>query len=101
PPALSLADHEVAHVVLRCAQEVVTNAIKHAKGKNLFIELRSRNDGIEMIAADDGDGAEELREGNGLRGMRERLEGLGGSIEVDTATRRGFRVRVFIPGGSA
>jgi signal transduction histidine kinase len=101
PHALAVADREVAHAVLRCAQELVTNAIKHAKGEHLRLELRSLDAGIELIAADDGDGADELREGNGLRGMRERLDALGGSIDVDTATHEGFRVRVFIPGASA
>lgn len=101
PDSLSIGDPEAAHVVLRCAQELVTNSIKHSGGERLRLELRALPTGVEMIAADDGRGTAELHEGNGLRGMRERVAARGGTMTVDTAERAGFRVRVFVPGGAA
>ena len=97
----SIGDPDTAHVVLRCAQEIVTNSIKHSGGENLWIELRSSPAGIEMIATDDGHRPQELREGNGLTGMRERLAAFGGSMEVQPETRGGVRVRLFVPGATA
>jgi signal transduction histidine kinase len=98
---VSIGDADAAHVVLRCAQEIVTNSIKHSRGDHLWMELRSLPTGVELIAADDGGGARELREGNGLRGMRERLAAFGGSMTVETTERSGFRVRLFVPGAAA
>jgi signal transduction histidine kinase len=95
----TVADPDAAHVVLRCAQEIVTNSIKHSGGEHLWIELRSLPAGVELTAADDGRGAPALREGNGLRGMRERLAALGGTLDVEP--HAGFRVRLFVPGGAA
>jgi signal transduction histidine kinase len=100
PESLAVGDPEAAHVVVRCAQELVTNAIKHSDGEHLRLELRALRTGIEVIAADDGRGAAELHEGNGLRGMRERVAARGGTMTVDTAERAGFRVRLFVPGGA-
>jgi len=101
PVAVSIGDPETAHVVLRCAQEIVTNSIKHSGGGHLRIALRSLATGVEMIASDDGHGACDVREGNGLRGMRERVAALGGSMTVETAERSGFCVRLFVPGAAA
>lgn len=101
PHSLSIADPDAAHVVLRCAQELVTNSIKHSGGERLRLELRALPTGVEMIAADDGRGTADLREGNGLRGMRERIAARGGTMTVDTVERAGFRVRIFVPGAAA
>jgi len=98
PSSLRVDDPDAAHVVLRCAQELVTNSIKHSGGDHLRLELRSLPTGVELIAADDGRGAREVREGNGLRGMRERLAACGGALDVETGEQRGFRVRLFVPG---
>jgi signal transduction histidine kinase len=100
PGAVALGDPDAAHVVLRCAQELVTNSIKHSGGEHLRLALRALAGGVELIATDDGRGASELHEGNGLRGMRERLAALGGSMTIQTAERAGFSVRLFVPGAA-
>jgi signal transduction histidine kinase len=98
---LILADRDVAHAVLRCTQEIVTNAIKHAGAVHLRMAVHALATGIEVTAEDDGAGASELREGNGLLGMRERLEALGGTLGIDSVPRGGFRIRLFVPGAGA
>ncbi len=103
PEELRARDGAAAQALLRCAQEAVTNAMKHAHAANLWIRVREADGGIELRVADDGEGAGagELRDGNGLRGMRERVAELGGSVEVASARRAGFRVRVFVPAAGA
>ena len=54
---------------------------------------------LELRARDDGGGAPELRTGNGLRGMRERVEAAGGTLTVDSGA--GFAVRASVPLRSA
>jgi signal transduction histidine kinase len=97
PETLALRDPRPALQVLRCAQEIVTNAARHADAQNVWIELAQRDGALELNARDDGRGSPELRPGNGLRGMRERLESAGGSLSVATAEGRGFAVRATLP----
>jgi signal transduction histidine kinase len=83
--------------VLRCVQEIITNAIRHAGANNLWIELSRTGNGIAIRARDDGRGTKELRPGHGLTGMRERLEQVGGRLEIETQTAKGFSVNAWLP----
>jgi len=97
PAALALRDPACALAVLRCAQEIATNAARHAGAQNLWIDLAERSGVVELRARDDGRGASDVRVGNGLRGMRERLESAGGTLTVETAEGRGFELRATLP----
>jgi signal transduction histidine kinase len=97
PEDLRIEDPERAHALLRCAQEALTNAIRHGGAKNVWIELAQGPEEIELRARDDGRGAATVRAGNGLLGMRERLERLGGQLAVDSAPGRGFAVTARVP----
>ena len=94
---LTLDDPERAHVLLRCTQEIITNAVRHAGASNLWITAR-RDDGcIRMGARDDGRGSDALVAGNGLRGMRERLAQHGGTLDIQTSPGAGFDLRLVLP----
>ena len=96
---LSVEDPEHAHVLLRCTQEIITNAVRHAKARNLWIQVRRENEGEVVIQAhDDGVGADAIVVGNGLRGMRERLHQCGGELQIETHRGQGFRLRASVPG---
>lgn len=97
PPVFLLDDPERAHVLLRCTQEIITNAVRHAEAGTLC--LRYRNDGavVTLEAWDDGRGAELATAGNGLLGMRERLAAHGGTLQVETSPGNGFSVRLRLP----
>lgn len=90
--ALTSAQSEA---VVRCAQELVTNALRHAHASRMSLALRRDGDDVVLDASDDGVGAVPVRPGNGLAGVRERVEGLGGSLVVDGS--RGFHVTATVP----
>ncbi len=94
---LTLDDPERAHVLLRCTQEIITNAVRHAGARNLWISARREACSIHMRARDDGRGADLLVAGNGLRGMRERLAQHGGSLDIETSPGAGFDLRLVLP----
>jgi signal transduction histidine kinase len=96
-PELSVEDPRCAEVLLRCAQEVVTNAVRHARAENLWLDVARGVEGIEIRAEDDGRGASEIPAGGGLTGLRERFEERGGVFSFQTAPGRGFRVTAVIP----
>ena len=81
---------DVEQNVLRIAQEAVTNAVKHAGAKTVWIDLHLDPRTLQLVVRDDGRGFElsgafVLVGGHfGLLGMRERAERLGGSLEVSS-----------------
>lgn len=96
---LNVEDPERAHVLLRCTQEIITNAVRHANARNLWIQVWRESEGQVVIQAhDDGVGADGIVVGNGLRGMRERLYQCGGELQIETRRGQGFRLRASVPG---
>ncbi|MBV8748918.1 MAG: hypothetical protein JO103_04315 [Candidatus Eremiobacteraeota bacterium] len=96
PAELDAIDPARADVVLRCVQEVITNTLRHAHARELVIELRQHKDGILIAARDDGRGGSIVM-GNGLTGMRERFESLGGSLAIDSRDGQGFHLNGTLP----
>jgi signal transduction histidine kinase len=97
PEPLLVEDPECAHVLLRCAQEIITNAVRHAGASTLWLALSRDARGLRIQARDDGTGAEDLAPGNGLRGMRERLAACGGQVDIITARGQGFALDIRLP----
>jgi signal transduction histidine kinase len=97
PAELTVDDDGRAQAILRCVQEVITNASRHAEAENLWIRIEVRPGGIAVDARDDGRGAVAIACGHGLTGMRERFEQCAGRIEFRAAAGQGFEVHGFIP----
>lgn len=96
-PAASRYPAPVAYALFRCIQEAVTNALRHAHAQRLQITL-SEEDGMTVARVlDDGCGKSGLVEGNGLRGMRERLADLGGELHAGAQAGGGFAVELRLP----
>ena len=98
PEALAQTDPQRAQALLRCAQEVMTNTVRHAQAQALWMSLEASDDGgVALVARDDGTGTQELMPGNGINGMRERLKELGGRLDISTGPNIGFRIRAWLP----
>lgn len=97
PDSICRDDAEGALALLRCTQEILTNAAKHGSAENLWIDLVETDGAIQLCARDDGRGVSQLRPGNGLRGMRERIERAGGRLQIETRLGAGFAVRATLP----
>ena len=74
---LSATQESVVALVLR---EAVTNIVRHANARNCHVRLTPLNGTCLLEIQDDGQGGDQL-EGSGIRGMRERVESLGGTFE--------------------
>ncbi|MGD2129380.1 MAG: sensor histidine kinase [Lysobacterales bacterium] len=97
PDELAMTDPQSAQVLLRCAQEMITNSVRHAQASNLWISLAHEEDGVALKARDDGRGVDELAVGNGLNGMAERLRQLGGELKIETGQGAGFSLYAWLP----
>jgi two-component system sensor histidine kinase DesK len=71
-------------VLCLAVREAVTNIVRHAQATHCRMRFTTSTDGFHsLLIADDG-APPDLREGNGLRGMRERVQSLGGRLSVTT-----------------
>jgi len=82
------------NVLALVLREAVTNVVRHAQARNFQVNLERVNGHCRLEIVDDGRGGLAM-EGNGLRGMRERVEALGGRLERDTT--RGTRLTIRLP----
>jgi signal transduction histidine kinase len=96
PEELCIDDPVLAHILLRGAQEILTNAARHSGAQNLWLGLLRDGKGIALTARDDGRGSPAVKPGNGLNGIRERVEAAGGALKIDGASG-GFKLEVWLP----
>lgn len=87
----------LAHALFCCIQEAVTNTLRHAQATRLTIVLEARAGSTIASVADDGRGKSGAAEGNGLRGMRERLAELGGELRYAPGRGGGFALEMHLP----
>jgi signal transduction histidine kinase len=99
PPELSLPP-EAERLAYRVVQEGLTNAMKHAPGSEVRLRLSASAGELEIVLENwGGEGSSALAgtgSGLGLRGLRERLESLGGTLEA-APSGGGWRLRADIP----
>jgi signal transduction histidine kinase len=82
--------------IYRLVQESMINSFRHGHAANIAITFREDTERLHVTVRDDGKGAPELVEGIGIRGMRERMAGLGGELSVGNAVD-GFVVAASLP----
>jgi len=96
---------EIETACFRIIQEAVTNTMRHARATTLSIDVETLGSGLRCAIRDDGSGfdceaarSRALAGGSiGLAGMQERVELLGGTIEIDSSPGRGTHIEVFLP----
>jgi signal transduction histidine kinase len=88
----------------RVIQEALTNITKHARAKNVEIQLTNVSKHLHCLVHDDGVGFDahsvflrKERSGLGLVGIRERLNAVGGTLHIDSVVGRGTELLVKIP----
>ncbi|MDA3845872.1 MAG: sensor histidine kinase [Vallitaleaceae bacterium] len=79
----------------RLIQESLTNSVRHGKAKHVRITITFDESRLYISIQDNGTGCKQIKHGNGLKGMEERIQHLGGSIEF--ICKNGFRIRANIP----
>jgi two-component system sensor histidine kinase UhpB len=96
---------DLAIACFRVVQEALTNVVRHAQARHVWIELRQSDNTLDLAVRDDGVGFDVARTTTqavtrghlGLLGMRERVQILGGNVEVHSQTGKGTRIRVSLP----
>lgn len=86
--------------LLRIGQEALTNTLKYAHARNFETRLTYKAKELRLELRDDGDGfkVKDRHDGVGLTGMRERVEQMGGELEITSARGKGTKITVVLPG---
>lgn len=86
-------------VILRAITECATNSLKHGNSSEADLLLQEHKGSIRLTFSDNGQGANEFSFGFGLRSMEERVRGIGGTLQVESARGEGFTLSITIPTG--
>jgi PAS domain S-box-containing protein len=81
--------------------EALTNAAKHARASSVRVSVDHRNGSAVVEVSDDGVGGADLQGGSGLRGLRDRVEALGGTLTVESREGAGTTLTARLPCESA
>ena len=87
---------EVETVLALTVREAVTNIQRHARARQATVMLDVREGTAVLRIDDDGRGGS-ITPGNGLKGMCERIEALGGTLRIDSASAKGTHIEVWVP----
>lgn len=90
PPAVEVAAYYVV-------SEALTNTIKYAGALAVDVVVEQQDWTLQVCVRDDGCGGADPRRGSGLIGLRDRVEALGGSIEVTSPVGHGTTIQVSLP----
>jgi two-component system sensor histidine kinase DesK len=80
-------------------REAVTNIHRHAGATQASVQFESTPEKLDMQICDNGRGGQSA-EGNGISGMRERIRALGGTLSIESPSKRGTKLTVSVPLGS-
>ena len=85
--------------LLHIGQEALTNTLKYAHARNFKTRLTYKAKELRLELRDDGDGfkVKDRHDGVGLRGMRERVEQMGGELEITSSGGKGTKITVLLP----
>lgn len=88
---------EIDLVIYRFVQEAITNALRHGKATQISVSFSLFGNEVHILIQDNGIGAGVIKESYGLSGMRERIEKIGGRLEISSNYSQGFRLLGIIP----
>jgi signal transduction histidine kinase len=77
--------------------EALTNAAKHANASTVHVDVDAKDSVVTLEVRDDGVGGADPGRGSGLVGLRDRVEALGGTMEITSQAGRGTSLHVEIP----
>ena len=90
---------EMAVAAFRITQEAVTNILRHAEAKNLLVRLQRQPQGLTLLISDDGQGFAPATDPGreGMAGMSERIDQLGGTLSVTSEPGKGTQIEALFP----
>jgi len=89
-----IQDYDIHTALYHILQEGMTNAVRHGKAADIWIELNYGEDNVKFSIRDNGTGADTINEGFGIKGIKERVKALNGNVEFKS--ENGFIISGFL-----
>ena len=83
--------------VYRVIQELITNSIRHGEASEMKLSIEHQFNTLRINCRDNGKGYTLIKEGNGLKGIKERVNKLGGNVKFSSKINEGFETIIYIP----
>jgi signal transduction histidine kinase len=96
-PAIARPPEPIEVAAYYVVSEALTNATRHAHASAVCVAVEERDHGLHLSVRDDGAGGADPARGSGLIGLRDRVEALGGSLEVSSPPGQGTQISVQLP----
>ena len=93
----SRLDQAIEAAAYFLVSEAITNAAKHARAESVSVDVQANGDTMLVTVADDGVGGAETTRGSGLRGLIDRVEAVGGRLEITSPSGDGTRLSAGLP----
>ena len=94
-------ENTIEVTIFRMIQEIITNAIKHAKASEIIIQLTQHKDSLNIIIEDNGKGFNpkniNKNNGMGLTNIEKKVEQMGGTFTIDSTEGRGTSILIDLP----
>jgi signal transduction histidine kinase len=86
-------------VLYRAVQEALTNVQRHAQANRVWVSVEVKEPKVVLLVRDDGVGfpGQEQINGFGLRGLRERVSQVAGTMEIESASGEGTQLSIVLP----
>lgn len=95
--AVSIDSPTLAQAILYSVREAISNALRHSGASLINVAVSAMREGIGVAIRDNGRGVQCVAVGNGLSGMRERIEVLGGELSMGNCRQGGFMLNIWLP----
>lgn len=91
-------DDEIFRFICNSVKECLANGVRHGKATAFYVEMKRSLSGLALFISDNGCGTDgEVKEGFGLKGLREKAEKLGGRCDFSSEAGEGFEVEITLP----
>ena len=90
-------DPGIEAAVYFLVSEAITNAAKHAQAATMSVDVAVTGDTVAVTVADDGVGGADTGQGSGLGGLTDRVEAVGGRLEIESRPGEGTRLAALLP----
>lgn len=88
---------EVYRFIVNSVKELLANGIRHGKATAFYVELKQMERNVTLLVSDNGCGVKgEIKEGFGLKGLREKAEKMGGKCCFSSEEGEGFEVKIVL-----
>ncbi len=95
--SLDFIEEKVINAIKKIITESITNTLKHSDANRILLNIIFNKKYIKISIIDNGRGCEDIKKGNGLKGVEERLMELNATLEIYSNKNEGFSIQILIP----